>query len=128
MPDFYISSSDHKSLKMPRGCLIKQKVTSLHKGNPSMMLIEISPSLERDESENQITAVSELVISPRRTMDSLYPLSDWPIIVNVAFPVQAIKKIDSRYVLKTDIGDFHFAVIGGLHPTYIDAIEKIIGY
>lgn len=83
MPDFYLVSTELREPYEPRACRIVRRLRSELRGD--LALVEVEPPVPRhvyDTSED----VQWLILGSRHQGTSLFPVSEWPLAVEICRP------------------------------------------
>ena len=119
-PTFYLASTDCSPALAPRKCFVEERLTSAERRD-DYLRIRIEPPIIGQPYELGEQDIEDLVLATRYADTTLYPISEWPMIVFVCRVVN--EKI--RHSGRVSANDLEVILIGELYPTLAQANESL---
>ena len=113
-PDFYLTSSEHRSLKDVYACYKSRRLTNGHPDG--YMLCEVSPSIVGQPYGLGEEDLDSIVIAGRHAGHSIFAVTEWPVYVHVG-RVTAGLALDQFTIAEGDIETIAWAEIYSSHQS-----------
>jgi len=116
-PDYFLSSSEGYGLESPRACYVQRALAG--RANDVYVLVMIDPPLPGQKYDRGDDDIRELVLATRHQGQSIYPVSEWPLYVHVAIPIEDIDATRSEIATE----DLQLVGWGEIYRTRDDATQ-----
>ena len=107
-PDFYLTSSEHRSLKDVYACYKTRRLTNGHPDG--YMLCEIKPAIVGQPYRLGAEDLDYILIASRHAGHSIFAVAEWPVYVHVARVAVGLA-VDQFTISKNDIETIGWAEI-----------------
>ena len=93
-PDFYLASIEYDDLRDPRECWFIKRLK--FNNDLQAMMLRISPSIQYSYNLNEVQEINTIVIRPRHVVETLFPVSEWPLFVFINKLLVDLKRINDE--------------------------------
>lgn len=120
-PDFYLISCETAAPFGPLACFVAERLTGRKEGG-DFLRVKIEPQLTGQAYCLGDKNIEDLVLATRYAGASLHPVNEWPMVVFVC----RILRGSIRGAGVASAADLEVLLIGELHETLADAVERLL--